>query len=73
MEAEYNAFSIAMRDLLPLQNLCKAIVKGLGGDGIGVSKIRTVAHEANSGILKLTTMDPGRMTPRSKYYGVKYH
>jgi hypothetical protein len=73
MEAEYNAFSMAMRDLLPLQNLCKAIVKGLGGDSIGVSKIRTVAHEDNSGALKLTTMDPGRMTPRSKHYGVKYH
>jgi hypothetical protein len=37
MEAEYNTFSMVMRDLIPLQHLCKAIVKGLGGDYIGVS------------------------------------
>jgi hypothetical protein len=73
MEAEYNAFSMAMRALIPLQHLAKAIVQGLGAAKLGCVKIKTVAHEDNTGCLKLTKMDPGRMTPRSKHYGVKYH
>jgi hypothetical protein len=72
-ESEYNSFSMATRDLLPLQQLSKSIVKGLGGDDIGTAKVQTVGHEDNLGCLKLTKMNPSRMTPRSKHYGVKYH
>jgi hypothetical protein len=64
---------MVMRDLLPLQQLAKSIIKGLGGDDIGTVKVQTVTHEDNLGCLKLTKMDPGWMMPRSKHYGVKYH
>jgi hypothetical protein len=43
-ESKYNAFSMAMRDLLPLQQLAKSIFKGLGGDNISTAKVQTVAH-----------------------------
>jgi hypothetical protein len=62
MEAEYNAFSMAMRALLLLQTLAKAIVKGLSAAELGCVKVKTVAHEDNTCCIKLTKMDPGRMT-----------
>ena len=34
---------------------------------------KTVVHEDNQGCLKLASLEPGRMTPRSKFYAVKYH
>ena len=34
---------------------------------------KTVVPEDNNGALGLMTMEPGRMTPRSKYYGIKCH
>jgi hypothetical protein len=49
---------MAMRDLLP---------------SIGTMKVWTVTHKDNLGCLKLTEMDPVLMTPRRKYYGLKYH
>ena len=33
----------------------------------------TTVHKDNNGALHLANMEPGRMTPRSKHYGVKYH
>ncbi len=38
-ESKYNAFLMSMRDLLPLQQLAKSIIKGLGGDGIGTANV----------------------------------
>jgi hypothetical protein len=84
MESEYNALSMSMRDFLPLQNLTNTIVKALGLEGIGLTEfkatnrkedkfLKTTVHEDNDGAMKLAKMEPGRMTPRSKHYGVKYH
>jgi hypothetical protein len=84
MESEYNALSMSMRDVLPLQNLTNTIVKALGLEGIGLTEfkarnrkedkfLKTTVHEDNDGAMKLAKMEPGRMTPRSKHYGVKYH
>ena len=83
MESEYNAFSMSMREVLPLQTLTKTIVKSLGLKGIGLTefkatiheddKVKTTMHEDNDGAMKLAKLEPGRMTPRSKHYGVKYH
>jgi hypothetical protein len=77
MESEYNALAMAMRDVIPLQNLTKDIIRGLGKSNIKLitfhKTLRTVVHEDNTGTLKLATMEPGRMTPRSKHYGIKYH
>jgi hypothetical protein len=84
MESEYNAFSMSMREVLPLQNLTTTIVKALGLHGIGLTEfkatkrkddkfLKTTMHEDIDGAMKLAKMEPGRMTPRSKHYCVKYH
>jgi hypothetical protein len=73
MESEYNAMSTAMRDVIPLKRLAKNIIQGLGGDDVNKINIKTTLHEDNHGALRLGTMEPGRMTPRSKHYGIKYH
>ena len=82
MESEYNAFSMSMRDVIPLLELTRTIAHSLGINGIGITKfqatkhrlkINTKVHEDNDGAGKLAGMEPGRMTPRSKHYGIKYH
>jgi hypothetical protein len=35
MESEYNALSMSMREVLPLQNLTNTIVRALGLEGMG--------------------------------------
>ena len=63
-----------MRDLLPLKHKVEIIGEALGHDEIKVVDIcKTIVHEDNTGCLKLAEMEPGRMTPRSKHYGIKYH
>jgi hypothetical protein len=75
MELEYNGCSMAMRDVVPFQNLTRDIIRGLGGSDINLTTfhLQTVVHEDNTGMLKLAKMEPGQMTPRSKHYGIKYH
>jgi hypothetical protein len=73
MKAEYKALSMAMRDLLPLKNLLKEIMGKIGIEGSAIAKFRTMLWEDNLGALRLARLEPGRMTPRSKHYGVKYH
>jgi hypothetical protein len=34
---------------------------------------KTTLHKDNTGAMILAKMEPGRMTPRSKHYGVRYH
>jgi hypothetical protein len=58
-------------------------VKALGLKGIGLTKFKATIHEEdkfnttihkdNDGAMKLTKMESGQMTPRSKHYGVNYH
>ena len=72
MEAEYNALSIAMRSVLPLQVLTKEISQHI--DLLdGKATFKTTTYEDNAGALVLATLEPGRITPRSKHYGIKYH
>jgi hypothetical protein len=73
MEAEYNALSMAMRDLLHLKNMRKEIMGKIGAERPAVVKFRTTLWEDNLGALMVAHLEPGRMTPRSKHYGVKYH
>jgi hypothetical protein len=58
---------------MPLKNLLKEIMGKIGIDRNAVAKFRTTLWEDNLGALKLGILEPGRMTPRSKHYGVKYH
>ena len=73
MEAEYNALSMAMKDLLPLQRLVHTVAGAVGLDVQDLIEMKTTVWEDNSGALTLANLEPGRMTPRSKHYGVKYH
>jgi hypothetical protein len=45
----------------------------IGVDKQGIATIKTTVYEDNSGALTLAKLEPDRMTPRSKHYGVKYH
>jgi hypothetical protein len=73
MEAEYNALSMAMKDVIPLQDLFKSVSHGIGLDDITSSTFKTTVWEDNMGCLKLAKLAPGQYTPRSKHYAVKYH
>jgi hypothetical protein len=73
MESEYAALSMAMRTLLPIQNLFKSIMVGLGRAQSRKIIIKTTAHEDNQGALKLANLESGRTTTNSKFYALKYH
>ena len=73
MESEYNSLSMAMKELLPFQDLFKEVFKGLHLSNQFNSTIKTTVWEDNMGCLKLARMAPGQYTPRSKHYAVKYH
>jgi hypothetical protein len=73
MEAEYNALSTSMRELLPVQRLVHAIGKSIGLSDDRLTTIKTTVWEDNAGALTLARMEPGCMTPRSKHYAIKYH
>ena len=64
-----------MRDLLPfaLRRLFLAVACGVGLDDSVETTFKTTVWEDNAGALTLANMEPGRMTPRSKHYAVKYH
>jgi hypothetical protein len=50
-----------------------AVSRGIGlGDDV-TTTFKTTVWEDNNGALSLANMEPGRMTPRSKHYAVKYH
>ena len=72
MEAEYNALSTAMRDVIPMQTLFANIGGSIGLEAESTT-FKTTVWEDNMGCLKLARMEPGNYTPRSKHYAVKYH
>ena len=73
MEAEYNALSMAMRDLIPFRNVALSVAKAVGVDHEVLTTFRSTVHEDNDGCWTLANMEPGRVTPRSKHYAVKTH
>jgi hypothetical protein len=73
MESEYTALSMALRAAIPLQAICKSVARGLGRHEKRITHFMTTAHEDNMGALTLAGMEPGRTTPRSKFYALKYH
>ena len=73
MEAEYIALSSAMREFIPLQRILLEITDKLKFDVVNASTLRSMIWEDNNGCLTLATLEPPRMTPRSKHYGTKYH
>jgi hypothetical protein len=73
MEAEYSALSTAMRDLFTIKMLATEISENVGLTQEPITHFRTTVWEDNAGSLKLATLEPGRMNPISKWYGIKYH
>ena len=73
MEAEYNALSMALKELLPLKRLVETVATAVQIPLEPKTEMRVTVWEDNTGALTLANLEPGRMTPRSKHYGVKYH
>jgi len=73
MESEYTALSMALRAAIPLLSVCKAVARGLGLQNERIVTFRATLHEDNMGALTLATLEPGRDTPRSKFYALKLH
>jgi hypothetical protein len=75
MMAEYIALSQGMRDLIPLKRLAEEVGSHMGLNDAKLATIsaNTVVHEDNSGALTLAKLEPGRSTPLSKFFDVKYH
>ncbi len=73
MMAEYYALSTAMREVIPLRNLVKAVAKGCGMNELCLTQFRTTIWEDNNGALHLANLEPGQSTPRSKFYDCKVH
>ena len=73
MEAEYTALSVAMKSVLPLLDLLKTVARGVGMTEDQRTKFKTTVWEDNNGALTLANMEPGRFTPRSKFYAIRMH
>ena len=73
MMAEYTALSVAMKEVLPIQDLCKVLYKALGKDDNLVTNFKTTIHEDNNGALILAQLEPGHHTPASRFYAIRLH
>jgi hypothetical protein len=73
MEAEYSALSMALRATIPLMEIVRYLVTGFGRTKNVITRFKTTVHEDNMGALRLAQMEPGRNTPRSKFYAIKLH
>ena len=69
--AEYVAFSMAMRELLPMRVLLQEIGDKMGLPFIQQSLVRSTVFEDNQGCLSLVNVP--KMSPRNKYLALKYH
>jgi hypothetical protein len=73
MEAEYTALRVALRTAIPLIEIIRYVNSSFGLTSKSVLLFKTTAYEDNQGALKLANLEPGRQTPRSKFYAIKYH
>jgi hypothetical protein len=73
MEAEYNDLSITMCKLLPFKQLVETVLTIIGINVEDLTTFKTTVWEDNTGALTLANMEPGRVTPRSKFYAIKMH
>ena len=71
LEVEYITLSIAMRDLLPMQDMLKDVAQELKLDIKDVPNIKSMIFKDNNGCIGLA-LSP-RITPRTKHIAVKYH
>ena len=69
--AEYVAFSMAMRELIPMRALLQEIGDKLNLPVITNSLVRSTVFEDNQGCLSLVNVP--KMSARNKYLSLKYH
>ena len=69
--AEYVAFSMAMRELLPMCVLLQELGAKMNLEFAQPSLVRSTVFEDNQGCLALVNVP--RMSPRNKYLALKYH
>ena len=64
---------MSLRAAIPLMAVTKAINKGLSFVHHQLLTFKATLHEDNMGALRLAQLEPGRTTPRSKFYALKLH
>ena len=69
--AEYVAFSMAMRELLPMRRLLQEIGNKLGLEVLKTSLVNSTVFEDNQGCISLVNVP--KMSSRNKYLQLKYH
>ena len=69
--AEYVAFSMSMRELLPMRTLLKELGERLHLPVITNSLVRSTVFEDNQGCISLVNVP--KMSARNKYLSLKYH
>ena len=70
--AEYIAFSMGMRELLPMRALLKEIGDAMDLDVVAkTSLVRSTVFDDSTGCLSLVNVP--KMSPRNKYLALKYH
>ena len=72
-KADHNALSIAVRHVLPPQELCGTVGGSLGINKDDLTTFKTTVHKDNQGAQKLTNLNQGNNIPRSKHYDVQTH
>ena len=73
MMVEYYALSTAMREVLPLRDLVKRVGNALGLEHMCKTTFKCTDHEDNQACQTLANLEPGRQTPRSKFFDNKVH
>jgi hypothetical protein len=73
MESEYTALSMALRAAIPLIAVTKSVTAGLAYTRDRILTFKATVHEDNQGALILANLEPGRHTPRSKFYALRLH
>jgi hypothetical protein len=55
----------------PLLGICNYVMNGFKVGNKSVVTFKTTVFDDNLGTLRLANMEPGRNTPRSKFYAIK--
>ena len=62
-----------MRAILPVKQIQMKVVRSLCIKEQENIKFKTSLWEDNAGALNIANLEPGRFTPRSKHYAIKFH
>jgi E3 ubiquitin-protein ligase DOA10 len=73
MEAECTSLSVALRAVIPLLDVIKYVITSFNVTKSSLLTFKTTVHADNQCALRLADMEPGRQTPRSKFYAIKFH